>query len=91
MLANYVTEEKFLAGVSLYLKANLYGNTETKDLWDGISKATNIDIAELMDNWISKTGFPVLTVTESSDSITIRQDRFLDTGKLEDKDNQTIW
>ncbi|KAH8814520.1 leucyl aminopeptidase [Flagelloscypha sp. PMI_526] len=91
MLANYVTEEKFLAGVSLYLKANLYGNTETKDLWDGISKATNIDIAELMDNWISKTGFPVLTVTESSDSITVRQDRFLDTGKLEDKDNQTIW
>lgn len=40
MLANYVGEEKFLKGVSTYLKKKLYGNSVTKDLWQGISEAT---------------------------------------------------
>ena len=42
MLSEYVGEEKFLKGVSLYLKDHLYGNTVTQDLWDGIAKATGI-------------------------------------------------
>jgi len=40
MLCDYVGEEKFLKGVSLYLKKNLYGNTVTNDLFEGISAAT---------------------------------------------------
>ena len=40
MLANYVGEEKFLKGVSIYLKQKLYGNSVTNDLWRGISVAT---------------------------------------------------
>jgi aminopeptidase 2 len=40
MLANYVGEEAFTRGVSLYLKKHLYSNAVTKDLWDGISEAT---------------------------------------------------
>ena len=40
MLAAHVGEEKFLKGVTLYLKDHLYGNTVSQDLWDGIAKAT---------------------------------------------------
>lgn len=40
MLADYVGEDKFLKGVSIYLKKHLYGNTVTKDLWEGIGEAT---------------------------------------------------
>lgn len=40
MLSNYVGEDKFLKGVSLYLKKKLYGNSVTSDLWEGISAAT---------------------------------------------------
>jgi len=40
MLANYVGVERFLKGVSLYLKDHLYGNTVSKDLWVGVGKAT---------------------------------------------------
>ncbi|EEB94407.1 hypothetical protein MPER_06782, partial [Moniliophthora perniciosa FA553] len=36
----HVGEEKFLKGVSMYMKDNLYGNTATQDLWKGISAAT---------------------------------------------------
>lgn len=54
MLSNYVGEDRFLKGVSLYLKNKLYGNSVTNDLWEGINKATGIDIPNVMDNWVKK-------------------------------------
>jgi aminopeptidase 2 len=36
-------------------------------------------------------GFPVLTVTETATGIKVRQDRFLETGIAEAKDNETLW
>ncbi|GLB35338.1 putative aminopeptidase [Lyophyllum shimeji] len=91
MLSNYVGEDLFLKGVSLYLKKKLYANSVTTDLWEGISTATGIDVVRVMDNWITKIGFPVLTVTETPNGIKVRQDRFLETGLPEPKDNETIW
>ncbi|KAJ4474793.1 peptidase family M1-domain-containing protein [Lentinula lateritia] len=35
MLANHVGVDAFLKGVSVYLRANLYGNSVTHDLWKG--------------------------------------------------------
>jgi aminopeptidase 2 len=108
MLSNYVGQERFLKGVSIYLKKHLYGNSVTKDLWQGISESTGMDVPKVMDHWITKAGakteptnstltfldqigFPVLTVTEDQNGIHLRQDRFLETGPAEEKDNQTIW
>jgi aminopeptidase 2 len=91
MLSDYVGEERFLKGVSLYLKKRLYGNSVTKDLWEGIGEATGIAIPKIMEDWITKIGFPVLTVTENENGIHIRQDRFLETGPAEAKENETIW
>ncbi|KAF9036751.1 hypothetical protein BJ165DRAFT_1532853 [Panaeolus papilionaceus] len=93
MLANYVGEEKFLKGVSLYLKKRLFGNSVTHDLWEGISTATGRNITAIMENWITKIGFPVITVTEvdGGKAINVRQDRFLETGSVDPKDNETIW
>jgi aminopeptidase N len=60
MLCNFVGQDIFLKGVSIYLKDHLYGNTTTKDLWDGINKATHvpdgvaIDVPRMMENWIVK-------------------------------------
>ncbi|KAF4618596.1 hypothetical protein D9613_009661 [Agrocybe pediades] len=91
MLCDFVGQEKFLKGVSIYLKKHLFGNSVTHDLWEGISDATGINITEIMEAWITKIGFPVLTVTESEQGITVRQDRFLDAGPAKPEDNQTIW
>ncbi|KAG8913108.1 Aminopeptidase 2 mitochondrial [Tulasnella sp. 417] len=91
MLSNYVGEETFLLGVSKYLSEHLYGNSVTKDLWEGIRKASELDIPEMMNNWVLKIGYPVVTVKESSDSITVRQDRFLVTGDPRDEENETLW
>ncbi|KDQ18450.1 hypothetical protein BOTBODRAFT_28829 [Botryobasidium botryosum FD-172 SS1] len=91
MLANYVGEKEFLKGVSIYLRDHLYGNSVTRDLWDGIAKATGQDIPKIMENWVLKIGFPVITVTEKEGGIHIRQDRFLSSGDVKEEENQTIW
>ena len=41
MLSTYVGEEVFLRGVSIYLKRHLYGNSVSKDLWNGIGEAAS--------------------------------------------------
>ncbi|KAJ7457967.1 leucyl aminopeptidase [Mycena galericulata] len=91
MLSNYVGEEKFLKGVSLYLKAHLYSNTVTRDLWDGISAATGLDVQKFMDNWVSKIGFPLITVSETAEGIHVRQNRFLVSGEPTADEDTTIW
>ncbi|KAI9451359.1 leucyl aminopeptidase [Lactarius psammicola] len=91
MLSKFVGEEKFLKGVSLYLKKHLYSNTVSRNLWEGIGEATGLDIPGIMDSWVSKMGFPVLTVTETPTGIKVRQDRFLEGGPAKPEDNETIW
>ena len=54
MLSRYVGEQDFLKGVSLYLKEHRFGNTVTRDLWEGIEKATGVDVPKMMDNWVKK-------------------------------------
>jgi len=95
MLMFTVGEETFFKGVSAYLKAHAYGNAEPKDLWDGIQsvleKDSKLDVAALMDNWVLKIGFPVLTVTETANGIDVIQNRFLDTADVEPEEDTTIW
>ncbi|KZT03397.1 uncharacterized protein LAESUDRAFT_761974 [Laetiporus sulphureus 93-53] len=91
MLSDYVGEERFLKGVSIYLKKHLFANSVTTDLWEGISEATGLDIPKVMDDWIKTKGFPVLTVKEIVGGILVRQDRFLETGPAEHQENGTIW
>jgi len=47
MLSDYVGEDLFLKGVSLYLKKKLYANSVTKDLWEGITAATGLSSTPL--------------------------------------------
>ncbi|KAI0637348.1 leucyl aminopeptidase [Trametes polyzona] len=91
MLASYVGEERFIKGVSIYLKKHMYKNSVTRNLWEGIQAATDLDIPKMMDNWVKKIGYPVVTVTEKDGGILVRQDRFLETGPADPKDNETIW
>ena len=40
MLSSYVGEDRFMKGVSLYLKKHQFGNTVTEDLWEGMKAGT---------------------------------------------------
>jgi aminopeptidase 2 len=92
MLAAVVGEDKFLKGVSIYLKKRLFGNSVTEDLWDGISEASGVDVAKIMKEWTLKVGFPVITVEEvGNDKIKVRQNRFLNTGDVKPEEDETLW
>lgn len=44
MLSDYVGEERFLKGVSIYLKKHLYANAITMNLWEAIGEATGMSL-----------------------------------------------
>ena len=91
MLSNHLGQEKFLKGVSNYLKKHAYGNARTNDLWSALSSASGTDVASFMDPWIRKIGFPVLTVAEEPGQISVRQSRFLTTGDVKAEEDETTW
>lgn len=91
MLSSQLGEDVFLKGVSNYLKKHSFGNAKTTDLWNALADASGKDVAQNMLNWTQKIGFPVLTVDESGDQITVRQDRFLSTGDVAAEENSTEW
>ncbi len=72
MLSDYVEEARFLKGVSIYLQNKLYGNGTSKDLWEGISKATGLDIVSLMENWVTKVCASSMAPTTYETSIVCR-------------------
>ncbi len=91
MLGGHLGTETFLNGVSTYLKNHAYGNATTNDLWAALSKASGKNVKTFMDSWILKIGFPVLTVAEEPGQIGVRQSRFLSTGDVKAKDDETLW
>ena len=53
-----------------------YKNTITIDLWNALSKSSNKDIKTLMEQWTTKSGFPLILVSEENDKIKISQEKF---------------
>lgn len=91
MLAAHLGLETFLKGVTIYLKAHAYGNATTDDLWSGLSEASGQDVNALMDPWIRRIGYPVITVTEGLGQISVKQSRYLLTGDVKAEDDETLW
>lgn len=91
MLADHLGQEAFLKGVSNYLKGHTYSNATTQDLWSALSQASGQDVNALMEPWILKIGFPVLSVTEQTNQISIKQSRFLSTGDVKAEEDTTTW
>ncbi|HWD23907.1 MAG TPA: M1 family metallopeptidase [Acidimicrobiales bacterium] len=72
MLEQYLGRDRFRDGVRRYLKANVYDNTETTDLWDAIEQeASDEPVRELMDTWIFQGGYPLIEATSSGVGSTV--------------------
>jgi puromycin-sensitive aminopeptidase len=78
MLQQYLGEDRFQAGIRLYLNTHQFSNTETTDLWDAIEEATGEPVRQIMDSWIFHPGHPVISIaaTEDGAALELRQDRF---------------
>ncbi|ROV99956.1 hypothetical protein VMCG_06258 [Cytospora schulzeri] len=92
MVSTYLGEDVFLEGVRKYLKKHAYGNTQTGDLWASLAEVSGKQVEEVMASWTKQIGFPVVTVSDSgSDSIHVKQNRFLRTGDVKPEEDQVLY
>ena len=93
MISRYLGEQTFLEGIRRYIKKHAYGNTKTEDLWAALSDASGKPVEKIMDIWTKYVGYPVVTVTENegSDTIHVKQNRFLRTGDVKPEEDKTIY
>lgn len=82
MLDDFIGNDVFRQGLSIYLKKYSYANAKTNDLWDALSEASKLNgkdynVSEIMSTWILQMGFPVVKVEKSSSSYKLTQKRFL--------------
>jgi aminopeptidase N len=78
MLKHYIGEDAFRAGLSGYFKKHAYGNTTGSDLWTALSAASNKDVAAFMEPWLTRNGFPLVTIDQDDRRIVFTQEHFLD-------------
>jgi len=93
MLAEFIGEDKFKEGLRYYLKKHSYKNTKTINLWEAFEKVSRKPIKKMMSSWTKQAGFPLVTLTQSSDSyLKLSQERFF-SSRLTKMKNKTpkIW
>jgi puromycin-sensitive aminopeptidase len=76
MLEQYLGADVFRAGVREYLRAHAYANADTGDLWSALGRASGAAIPAIMDGWIFKPGFPLVSVTREGAELVLTQQRF---------------
>src|SRR3954468_19616094 len=64
MLETWLGEEKFRAGLRLYMKRHAYGSTTTADLWAALAESSGEDVASMAAGWTEQPGFPLVTISQ---------------------------
>jgi len=89
MLKNYIGEDAFRAGLKAYFETHAYSNTEGADLWAALTTASGTDVAAFMDPWLTRSGFPLVSITQEGKTVTLQQEHFQDDRSKADPDR--IW
>jgi puromycin-sensitive aminopeptidase len=78
MVEQYLGAEVFRDGIRRYLAEHQYANAETTDLWEALGAAPRRPIPQLMEGWVFRSGYPVVTVDvgQSRRSLVLSQSRF---------------
>lgn len=79
MLMRHIGDNAFRAGLKSYFDKHRYGNTTADDLWASLSTASNQDVGTLMDGWLHRPGYPLISVNWEPDigELSLSQARFL--------------
>jgi puromycin-sensitive aminopeptidase len=78
MLEQYLGPTLFRDGVRRYLTDHQFGNAETSDLWRALGETSGQPIPEVMDGWIFRPGYPMVTIRAENGGRTLclSQQRF---------------
>ncbi len=84
MLRHYVGDRAFADGLKIYFDKHAYGNTSGSDLWEALGESSGLDIGSFMFEWLEKSGFPVLELTQNK-KLSISQRHFIIGGESDDR------
>src|SRR5439155_323521 len=76
MLEQYIGPEVFRAGVRDYLAKHAFGNTETADLWHSLAGPSALPIPAILDGWIFRPGYPLVSARRQGNQLVLHQQRF---------------
>ncbi|MFB3819790.1 MAG: M1 family metallopeptidase, partial [Candidatus Methylomirabilales bacterium] len=78
MLEQHLGPALFREGVRRYLTEHRFGNADTVDLWRALGAASGQPIPAMMDGWIFRPGYPVVSVAPVAEgrSLRLQQTRF---------------
>ena len=77
MIENYLGEEKFRDGLRNYIKKFSYQNAQAEDLWNSLEEASQVNVKEIMKDYLEKTGFPQVEIKKENENCLLKQRRFL--------------
>src|SRR5437773_775216 len=83
MIEAYIGPDKFQKGVAKYLEKFRYSNASGQDLSSHLQEASGTDVNRIMEAWISKPGFPIITGTLPEKKLLLEQERFVMAGGIE--------
>ncbi len=91
MLEGFLGADAFRAGIRDYMKRHEYGNASAEDLWNALGRASNQPIAEVADGWITRGGYPLVTVEVDGSRVSLAQRRFFAEPEAFAKGSDETW
>ena len=88
MLRKYVGNDAFRKGLQMYFEKFKYQNTIGENLWDCLSEASGKNVADFMNPWLFKSGYPSVLAEEDGEELKLSQKQFF---IGEGKDSGRIW
>ena len=88
MLRKYVGNDAFQKGLQRYFDKFKYQNTIGENLWDCLSEASGKNVADFMNPWLFKSGYPSVLAEEDGEELKLSQKQFF---IGEGKDSGRIW
>ncbi|MBX5483420.1 MAG: M1 family metallopeptidase [Myxococcaceae bacterium] len=76
MIESYLGEETFCDGIRAYMKRHARANAVADDLWRALAEASKEPVVELANAWIRQSGYPLVTVSRTGNTVTLSQRRF---------------
>jgi puromycin-sensitive aminopeptidase len=76
MLEQYLGPDVFREGVREYLRRHAFDNADTGDLWAALGRAAAQPIPAVMDGWIFRPGYPLVTARLENRQLVLAQQRF---------------
>ena len=82
MVEAFIGVEEFRLGVSNYLKKFELANATGDDLWTSLEAAAKKPIKMLVNEWLKKPGYPMISASFKDGKLLLKQERFLISGEL---------